>query len=87
MKGIYKGRNVRLEQPRRLRSGDVSYGRKKFEVFVLDGSRVKRVTFGDPNMRIRKNNAAARSSFLARHKCTTKTDKTKAGYWSCQQWL
>ncbi len=87
MKGIYKGRNVTLESPRRLRPGDVSYGRKKFEVFVLDGARVKRVTFGDPNMRIRKFNPKARASFLARHNCDKKNNKLTAGYWSCQKWL
>ena len=86
-KGIYQGRNVTLESPRRLRAGDVSYGRKKFEVFVLDGARVKRVTYGDPNMKIRKNNPAARANFLARHNCDTKKSKLKAGYWSCQKWL
>ena len=83
----YRGKSVRLNKPSRIRKGQVSYGRKKFQVYVQAGNRVKRVTFGDPNMRIRKNNPAARASFLARHNCDTKKDKTKAGYWSCQKWL
>ncbi len=40
-KAIYRGKNVRLMKPRRLRPGDTSFGRKKFEVFVLDNNRVK----------------------------------------------
>jgi len=44
-KAIYRGKNVRLMKPRRLRPGDTSFGRKKFEVFVLDNNRVKRVSF------------------------------------------
>ena len=34
----------------------------------------------------RKDNAAARKSFRARHKCDTATDKTSARYWSCKMW-
>ena len=29
--------------------------KKKSVVYVMDGDKVKRVTFGDPNMRIKKN--------------------------------
>jgi len=86
-KAIYRGKNVRLMKPRRLRPGDTSYGRKKFEVFVLDGNRVKRVTYGDPNMRIKKQFKKNRDSFLARHRCNTANDPTTARYWSCQEWL
>ena len=42
--------------------------------------------FGDPNMETRKDNAAARKSFRARHKCDTATDKTTPRYWSCKAW-
>ena len=51
----YKGKNVSLNKPRRIRKGETSYGKKKSVVFVMDGDRVKRVTFGDPNMKIKKN--------------------------------
>tara|TARA_Y100000356_G_C11125420_1_gene217055 strand:- start:50 stop:307 length:258 start_codon:yes stop_codon:yes gene_type:complete len=82
----YKGRKVKLNKPTRIRSGQPSYGKKKFQVFVNDGGKTKRVTFGDPNMRIRKSNKGARKSFRARHRCDTPGPKTKARYWSCKKW-
>ena len=82
----YKGRSVRLNKPRRITKGSPGYGRKKFEVFVKDGSKVKRVAFGDPNMRIKKNSPARRKSFRARHNCANPGPKTKARYWSCKKW-
>ena len=82
----FKGRSVRLNKPTRIRKGQTSYGRKKFQVFVNDGGRTKRVTFGDPNMRIKKSSPARRKSFRARHKCATPGPKTKARYWSCKKW-
>jgi hypothetical protein len=58
---------------------------KKFAVYVKSKSgRVKKVRFGDPNMKIRASNPARRKSFAARHKCSQKKDKTTAGYWSCR---
>jgi hypothetical protein len=68
----YRGRTVTLNKPRRLRQGDVSYGRKKSEVFVQEGGKVRRVTFGDPNMRIKKDQPGRRSNFRARNKVTEK---------------
>ena len=82
----YKGRTVKLNKPSRIRRGQSSYGRKKCQVFVKSGSRIKRVTFGDPNMKIRKSNPARRKSFRAIHKCATAKDKTTARYWSCKKW-
>ena len=82
----YKNRTVKLNSPSRIRKGQPTYGRKKFQVYVKDGSRTKRVTFGDPNMKIRKSNPEARKSFRARHKCATPGPKTKARYWSCKKW-
>lgn len=59
-------------------------GPKKFAVYVRSKSGgVKKVTFGDPNLKIKNSNAARAKSFRARHKCNTKKDKTTAGYWSC----
>jgi len=63
----YKGKNVSLNKPRRIRKGETSYGKKKSVVYVMDGSKVKKVTFGDPNMRIKKNQKGRRSNFRARH--------------------
>jgi len=77
----YQGRKVSIGKPMR---GDV----KKFKVFVKDPStgNVKKVNFGDPNMRIKKSNPARRKSFRARHKCATAKDRTSARYWSCRKW-
>ncbi len=80
-KAEYQGEKVTLNKPRRI-----SGGNKKFEVFVMDGDKVKRVTFGDPNMQIRRDNPKARANFRSRHSCDTKKDKTTAGYWSCRMW-
>jgi hypothetical protein len=77
----YQGRKVTLNKPTR---GDV----KKFKVYVKDPStgNVKKVNFGDPNMKIRKSNPKARKSFRARHNCDNPGPKTKARYWSCKKW-
>ncbi len=81
-KAEYQGRQVTLNKPFRMPSGSS----KKFGVFVRDGDRIKRVTFGDPNMTIRRDNPEARRNFRARHSCDTATDKTSARYWSCRMW-
>ena len=77
----YRGRKVKLNKPMR---GDF----KKFKVFVKDPKtgNVKKVNFGDPNMRIKKSNPARRKSFRARHNCDNPGPKTKARYWSCRKW-
>ena len=82
----YKGKSVRLNKPSRIRKGQPGYGRKKSQVYVKSGSRVIRVTFGDPNMRIKKSSPARRKSFRARHNCANPGSKTKARYWSCKAW-
>tara|TARA_Y100000004_G_scaffold88323_1_gene99036 strand:+ start:9151 stop:9408 length:258 start_codon:yes stop_codon:yes gene_type:complete len=82
----FKGKSVRLNKPSRIRRGQAGYGRKKFQVYVKDKSKVKRITFGDPNMRIKKSSPARRKSFRARHKCATAKNKTTARYWSCKMW-
>jgi hypothetical protein len=77
----YQGRKVSLGKPTR---GDVA----KFKVFVKDPKtgNVKKVNFGDKNMRIKKNIPGRRKSFRARHKCHTAKDRTTARYWSCRAW-
>ena len=83
----YKGKKVTLNNPSRIRKGQTSFGKKKFQVFVKNkNDNVVRVTFGDPNMRIRKNEPGRRKSFRARHRCDTAKDKTTARYWSCKKW-
>jgi len=77
----YRGRKVPLGKPMR---GDV----KKFKVFVRNPStgKVKKVNFGDKNMRIKKSNPKRRKSFRARHNCANPGPRTKARYWSCRKW-
>ena len=60
---------------------------KKFAVLAKEGDQVKLIRFGDPDMRIKKNNPERRKSFRARHKCDTdKPSKLSARYWSCKKW-
>ena len=83
----YKGRKVTLNKPRRIRKGEPSYGKKKSVVYVMNKGKVKKVTFGDPNMRIKKSSPERRKSFRARHKCdTSPPSKLTARYWSCKKW-
>jgi len=77
----YQGRKVQLGKPMQ---GDVA----KSKVYVKDPKtgNVKKVNFGDPNMKIRKSNPGARKSFRARHNCDNPGPRTKARYWSCRAW-
>jgi hypothetical protein len=79
----YQGRKVTLNKP--MSNTD---GASKSKVYVKDPQtgNVKKVTFGDPNMRIRKSNPGARKNFRARHNCANPGPKTKARYWSCRAW-
>lgn len=81
-KAMYQGKEVSLDKPFRLPAGST----KKFGVYVKDGDKVKKVTFGDPNMEIRRDDPKARANFRARHSCDTASDKTSARYWSCRMW-
>jgi cation transport regulator ChaB len=81
-KAVHQGREVELDKPFRLPAGST----KKFGVYVKAGDKVKKVTFGDPNMEIRRDDPDARANFRSRHSCDTATDKTSARYWSCRMW-
>ena len=73
------GKNVQLNKPHRTPGGP-----KKFAVYVKSKTGgVKKVTFGDPKLKVRNANKKAAKSFRARHKCSQKTDRTTPGYWSC----
>ena len=81
--GIYAGKQVPLDSPRRG-------GSKKFYVYVNSGRKnaqgrvvAKKVSFGDPNLTVKNYSPERRKSFRARHKCHLKTDKTTPGWWSC----
>jgi hypothetical protein len=75
----HRGKNVKLNSPFRTPGGP-----KKFAVYVkTPKGTIKKVTFGDPNLKVRNRNPKAAKSFRARHKCDQKKDRTTAGYWSC----
>ena len=60
-------------------------GPKKFYVYVKDGDKVKKVTFGDTSgLSVKFKDPKARASYVARHNCDTANDKTTPGYWSCR---
>ena len=62
-------------------------GPKKFSVYVKnEKGNVVKVSFGDPNMSIKRDDPARRKSFRARHGCDNPGPKTKAKYWSCKMW-
>jgi hypothetical protein len=69
---------VELNKPKRG-------GPKKFYVYVKnDKGNVVKVTFGDTTgLSVKFDDDEARKSFVARHDCANKKDKTKPGYWSC----
>ena len=83
----YQGRTVKLNKPFRT-SGE----RKKFGVYVGDRStgNVKKVRFGDPNMKIKKSNPARQKSFFARFRpilAKVKGQKNLSpAYWAIQSW-
>ena len=76
---VHRGKKVNLGSPFRTPGGP-----KKFAVYVkTPGGGVKKVTFGDPNLRVKNANKKRAKSFRARHNCDQKKDRTTAGYWSC----
>ena len=90
--GLYEGEEVPLDLPL-LEEKDVELnkpkrgGPKKFYVYVRDPQtkKIKKVTWGDTTgLKVKLNDPAARKSFAARHKCSTRNDKTKASYWACR---
>jgi len=72
----FKGKDVPIGKPKRG-------GSKAYYVYVKDGDKVKKVSFGSGGLRAKINNPEARRAFAARHNCDKKKDRTKAGYWSC----
>lgn len=75
----YNGQEVELDKPKRG-------GAKKFYVYVKnDKGNVIKVQFGDTSgLNAKISNPEARKSFVARHQCELKKDKTKPGYWACR---
>ena len=97
-KAMYEGKPVILEYPMveeeldeaEYHCKDVPIGKpqrggsRKFYVYVKDGDKVKKISFGDPNLSVKVGDPKRRASFVARHRCTEKNDRLTAGYWSCR---
>ena len=75
----YRGRKVKLNSPKRG-------GPKKYYVYTKNKKgNVIKVSWGDTTgLKTKANNPGAVKSFVARHDCKNKKDKTKAGYWACR---
>ena len=79
----YQGKEVALNKPKRG-------GSKKFYVYTKNPKtgKVIKVSYGagggGQNLAVKFKEPGARASFAARHKCSTRKDKTKASYWSCR---
>ena len=94
--GIYEGKYVPLEKPMVEFTEDDDKplnkpkkgGPKKFYVYVKDGDKVKKVTFGAKGgggkLAVKLDDTKARKAFADRHNCDTATDKLSARYWSCR---
>lgn len=76
---LMEEKDVKLNSPKRG-------GNKKYYVYVKnDKGNVIKVEFGDTTgLTAKIDDPEARKSFVARHQCETKKDKTKPGYWACR---
>ena len=78
----FKGKDVGLNKPKRG-------GSKKFYVYVKNPKtgKVKKVSFGaaggGQSLKVKIRDSKARKAFAARHRCSSKKDRTSPGYWSC----
>ena len=78
----YRGRTVQLNKPFYTPGGP----RKRAVYVKNDKGNVVKVGFGEPGMKIKKNNPERRRSFRARHNCDNPGPRWKARYWSCRFW-
>ncbi len=76
---LVEEKEVELNKPKRG-------GNKKYYVYVKnEKGNVIKVEFGDTSgLQAKIDDPEARKSFVARHKCDQKKDKTKPGYWACR---
>lgn len=79
----YQGRKVTLDKPRASDNP-----KKKYMVYVKnDKGNVVKVYFGDPDMKIKRDNPYRRKAFRSRHSCDDdKPNKWEPRYWSCKFW-
>lgn len=82
----FQGKSVALDSPTRTPKGD----NKKFQVYINSGKKdkdgkvvAKKIRWGDPNLKVKNYDKKASKSFRARHKCSTKSDRTTPGWWAC----
>jgi hypothetical protein len=86
----FNGENVALdcifeEEEKKPIGKPMRGGPKKYYVYVKDGDKVKKVSWGDTTgLKVKLNDPKARKSFAARHKCDQQNDKTTAAYWACR---
>jgi hypothetical protein len=75
----YQGKKVEIGKPK-------TGGSKKWYVYVRNPKtgKIKKISYGSPDMGANWNNPEARKSFAARHQCDKKKDRTTAGYWACR---
>ena len=91
--GVYEGKKVPLDLPAvneaEYQGKDVEIGKPKrggskaYYVYVKDGDKVKKVSFGSGGLRAKIKDPKARQAFAKRHNCDQKKDRTTPGYWSC----
>jgi len=91
--GVYEGKKVPLDLPSvneaEYQGKDVPIGKPKrggskaYYVYVKDGDKVKKVSFGSGGLRAKIKDPKARQAFAKRHNCDQKKDRTTPGYWSC----
>ena len=91
--GVYEGEKVPLDLPAvneaEYQGKDVPIGKPKrggskaYYVYVMDGDKVKKVSFGSGGLRAKIKDPKARQAFAKRHNCDQKKDRTTPGYWSC----
>jgi|TARA_R110000796_G_scaffold167858_1_gene284760 hypothetical protein len=91
--GLYEGSHVPLDMPmveedEKELNKPKRGGAKKFYVYVKDGDKIKKVSFGAKegggNLAVKLDDPEARKNFAARHNCDTANDKLSARYWSCR---
>ena len=83
----YRGKSVKLNKPFRTPGQ-----RRKFAVYVRNRStgNIKKVRFGDTNMKIKKNIPARQRSFMARHGAILKKVRGQKSlapvFWALRSW-
>lgn len=77
---------MKLNTPKRIRGTN---RKKEMQVYVYNPAKdkVTKIKFGDPDMRLRRNNPEAKAAYCARSKPLSKQgDKLSPNYWSRKRW-